>query len=106
MSAKAWAAVAVAIISCGTATVLYVSAVHPGSQAGAQNPTIRLTSVHIGDFEPGPHAGKGGVPMLPEANAGWTLIPFVGAVLLCSTRRLWAARAGHDGNHAKSGVTN
>jgi hypothetical protein len=28
------------------------------------------------------------VPVVPEANAGWVLIPFFGAVLLFSSRRL------------------
>jgi hypothetical protein len=31
------------------------------------------------------------VPVVPETNAGWVLIPFVGAVLLFSSRRLLRA---------------
>jgi hypothetical protein len=39
---------------------------------------------------------KGGnlpVPAVPEANAGWVLIPFFGAVLLFSARQLFRAKA-------------
>ena len=33
------------------------------------------------------------IPIVPEANAGWVLIPFVGAVLLFSWRRFSRAKA-------------
>jgi hypothetical protein len=33
------------------------------------------------------------IPAVPEANAGWVLIPFVGAVLLFSWCRFSRARA-------------
>jgi hypothetical protein len=33
------------------------------------------------------------VPVVPEANAGWVLIPFVGAVLLLSWRQFSRAKA-------------
>jgi hypothetical protein len=36
------------------------------------------------------------VPVVPEANAGWALIPFMGAVLLFSSRRLFGGRANKD----------
>ena len=32
------------------------------------------------------------IPVVPEANAGWVLIPFVGAVLLFSWRRFSRAK--------------
>ena len=32
------------------------------------------------------------IPVVPEANAGWVLIPFVGAVLLFSWRRFPRAK--------------
>jgi hypothetical protein len=32
------------------------------------------------------------IPIVPEANAGWVLIPFVGAVLLFSWRRFSRAK--------------
>jgi hypothetical protein len=35
---------------------------------------------------------RGGVPVVPEANAGWVLIPFFGAVLLLTTRQLFRAK--------------
>jgi hypothetical protein len=40
------------------------------------------------------HKGKGSdIPTVPEANAGWVLIPFVGAVLLFSWRQFCRAKA-------------
>jgi hypothetical protein len=46
------------------------------------------------------HAQRGGdrdrndhIPVVPEANAGWVLIPFVGAVLLFSWRQCSRAKA-------------
>lgn len=33
------------------------------------------------------------IPIVPEASAGWVLIPFVGAVLLFSWRRFSRAKA-------------
>ena len=33
------------------------------------------------------------IPIVPEANAGWVLIPFVGAVLLFSWRQFNRAKA-------------
>jgi hypothetical protein len=35
----------------------------------------------------------GNIPVVPEANAGWVLIPFVGAVLLFSWRKFRRAKA-------------
>ena len=38
--------------------------------------------------------GKGSdrrIPVVPEANAAWVLVPFFGAVLLFSTRRFFSA---------------
>ena len=37
--------------------------------------------------------GNGNIPVVPEANAGWVLIPFVGAVLLFSWRQFCRAKA-------------
>ena len=33
------------------------------------------------------------IPVVPEANAAWVLIPFVGAVLLFSSRHLFRPKA-------------
>ena len=33
------------------------------------------------------------VPVVPETNAGWVLVPFLGAVLLFSARRFYRAEA-------------
>jgi hypothetical protein len=38
--------------------------------------------------------GQGTIRPVPEANAGWVLIPFFGAVLLFSWRRFSRAKAG------------
>ena len=35
------------------------------------------------------HQGNQQIPVVPEANAGWVLIPFLGAVLLFSARNLF-----------------
>jgi hypothetical protein len=40
--------------------------------------------------------GSPPVTVVPEANAGWVLVPFLGAVLLFSSRYLFAARASKD----------
>ena len=37
--------------------------------------------------------GNGNVPVVPETNAGWVLVPFFGAVLLYSWRRFSRANA-------------
>jgi len=37
---------------------------------------------------------QGGMPLLPEANAAWVLVPFLGAVLLFSSRRLFRGKVG------------
>jgi hypothetical protein len=42
------------------------------------------------DTDKGPPAKN--IPVVPEANAGWVLIPFVGAVLLLSWRQFSRAR--------------
>jgi len=41
------------------------------------------------------HKGKGDptVSSVPEANAGWVLIPFLGIVLVFSARQLFRAKA-------------
>ena len=33
------------------------------------------------------------IPVVPETNAGWVLVPFFGAVLLFSARRIFRANA-------------
>ena len=40
------------------------------------------------------HKGKGSdIPVVPEANTGWVLIPFVGVVLVFSARQLFRKKA-------------
>ena len=35
------------------------------------------------------HRADRNIPVVPEANAGWVLVPFFGAVLFFSTRQLF-----------------
>jgi hypothetical protein len=41
----------------------------------------------------GKNRGDPSIPSVPEANAGWVLVPFVGVVLLFSARRLFRGKA-------------
>jgi hypothetical protein len=42
------------------------------------------------------------IPAVPEANAGLVLIPFVGAVLFFSTRRLWVTKAAQPADDQRA----
>jgi hypothetical protein len=46
-----------------------------------------------GDKGKGNDRGDKHIPVVPEANAGWVLVPFFGAVLLVSARRFYRAEA-------------
>ena len=48
---------------------------------------------HHGRGDNDKHQGNQQVPVVPEANAGWVLVPFFGAVLLFSARQLFSAKA-------------
>jgi hypothetical protein len=37
--------------------------------------------------------GQNNPPRAPEGNAGWVLVPFLGAVLIFSTRQLFRSKA-------------
>ena len=39
------------------------------------------------------HHADRNIPVVPEANAGWVLVPFIGAVLLFSARKLFRESA-------------
>jgi hypothetical protein len=39
------------------------------------------------------HHGDPHISAVPEANAGWVLVPFMGAVLLFSARKLFREKA-------------
>jgi hypothetical protein len=45
-----------------------------------------------GDNGKGNDRGDKHIPVVPEANAGWVLVPFFGAVLLFSARQLFRAK--------------
>ena len=47
-----------------------------------------------GDNGKGKDPGDKDIPVVPEANAGWVLLPFFGAVLLFSSRRFLSAKLG------------
>ena len=49
--------------------------------------------VHAGNNQGGNNNNQGRVPVVPETNAGWVLIPFFGAVLLFSARELFRPKA-------------
>jgi hypothetical protein len=44
------------------------------------------------DNSKGKDRGDKDIPVVPEANAGWVLIPFFGAVLLFSSRRFLSTK--------------
>jgi hypothetical protein len=46
--------------------------------------------------------GERQIPVVPEANAAWVLIPFLGAVLLYSSRHLFRPKA-YQNTDAESG---
>jgi hypothetical protein len=41
----------------------------------------------------GKQNGRGNVPVVPEVNVGWVLVPFVGAVLYFSARQIFRGHA-------------
>ena len=47
---------------------------------------------HQGKGDNDKHQGNQQIPVVPEANAGWVLIPFLGAVLLFSARNLFRGK--------------
>ena len=44
------------------------------------------------DQNSGHQFGRGDVPVVPEANAGIVLVPFIGAALLFSSLQLWRTK--------------
>lgn len=106
LSAKAWAALVVAVLCSGAAVVFYFSSTNAGSNSSPGNPgnpanlTVAVQAGHV------PNLGLGGhqtapLPVVPEANAGLALIPVVAAILFFSARRLRLAqpsRAAGDQN--------
>src|SRR5580704_9222565 len=47
-----------------------------------------------GDNGKGKDRGDKDIPVVPEANAGWVLVPFFGAVLLFSSRQFLSTKLG------------
>jgi hypothetical protein len=101
LSGKAWATLVVAVLCGGTATAFYFSSAHAGSNSTPRNPTVAVQVGHAGD-RGGDHC-TAPLPVVPEANAGLALIPVVAAMLLFSSRRLWATKPSFvaDGPNAK-----
>lgn len=62
-------------------------------------PALAFAGQDNGKGNDGQNNGKGNgrndsnIPVVPEANTGWVLIPFVGAVLVLSARQLFRRRA-------------
>ena len=105
LSGKAWATLVVAVLCGGTATVFYFASAQAGSNSTSGNPIVAVQAGHAGDLGHtlgGDHCGAP-LPVVPEANAGLALIPVVAAMLLVSSRRLWAARPSlaADGQNVK-----
>jgi hypothetical protein len=104
LSAKTWAALVVAVLCGGAATVFYFSSANAGSHSTPARPPAVVQAGHIGNHD---HSGglehcAGSIPVVPEANAGLVLIPVVAAMLAVSARRLRAAKAslGTEGSKA------
>jgi hypothetical protein len=62
-------------------------------------PALAYASHDNGKGNDGQNNGRGNdrgdkhVPVVPEASAGWVLVPFFGAVLLFSAKQLFGAKA-------------
>jgi hypothetical protein len=58
-------------------------------------PALAYAGHDNGKGNDGENNGKGDkqIPVVPEANAAWVLIPFFGAVLLFSSRHLFRSKA-------------
>ncbi len=62
-------------------------------------PALAYAGQDNGKGNDGKNNGKGNdkgerqIPVVPEANAGWVLIPFFGIVLLFSARQLFRGKA-------------
>jgi hypothetical protein len=94
LSGKAWAAIMVALICAGAVSVYCFSPASAGSDSDALNQPASAQVEHLGGFGRGgtPDHHNGSVPVVPEANAGVTLIPVIAALLILSSRRLWPAK--------------
>jgi hypothetical protein len=84
---KAFALIA-SIIILSTAALTFLAPGHAGQNNGAgnKNANHQQPAVHGQHQQPR-------ISMVPEANAGTVLIPFVGAVLLFSSLQLFRAKA-------------
>ena len=92
---KAGAALVVAGLCGGAATAFYFSSAQAGAHSSQATPSAAVEAGHAGRFS---RVGRldrswGSVPVVPEANAGWVLIPVVGTMLAISSRRLWSTKA-------------
>ena len=59
-------------------------------------PALAYAGNDNGKGNDGTNNGKGNnkqIPVVPEANAGWVLVPFFGVVLLFSARHLFRGKA-------------
>ena len=58
--------------------------------------TLILPALAYAGTDNGNQNGRDEIPVVPEANAGWVLIPFFGVVLLFSARQLFRAKANQN----------
>lgn len=88
--AKAWAAIVIAFLTGGAATVFWYSPANGGStrQTGTQPVVVARSGSGTCSWD-----GHGSLPVVPEANPGFVLIPVMAAMLLVSSRRFLAAKA-------------
>ena len=62
-------------------------------------PALAYAGTDNGKGNDGQNNGKQNghkIPVVPEANPGWVLVPFFGAVLLFSSRYIFRAKASRD----------
>lgn len=89
LASKAWISVVITIVSATAVAAVYLSPIGPGSDLKpGSRPVLNVPGA------PATHPGQcNSVPVVPEANAGWVLVPVVGAMLLFSSRRFRPAKA-------------
>jgi hypothetical protein len=87
MLRKTWALVAVALI------LPVLAHAKDGGKKGEHEDNGKGGKSEQHEDNKGNNGHHGKVPVVPEANAGWVLLPFVGAVLLLSWRQLSRVKA-------------
>lgn len=78
-----------------TIPVVTLVALKVNSQENGSNGSLGLQGKNQGKSEGSDdhNLPLGNITVVPEANAGWVMVPFFGAVLLMSSRQFLRARA-------------